>query len=60
MIQIRRWSEKTWYHERGGVTQEEITRKQTKLWPGRNYLKKIDKEKVEHIDIREEKDLWKP
>jgi hypothetical protein len=34
MIQIRSWSEKAWCHEKRRVTQEEITRKQTKLGQG--------------------------
>jgi hypothetical protein len=60
MRQIKRWSEKAWCHERRGVTQEKRTRRQTKLWPRRNYLKRIDKDIIKHIDIRGEKDLWKP
>jgi len=34
-----------------------ITRRQTKLWLGRNYLKRIDKERAQQIDIRGNKDL---
>jgi hypothetical protein len=34
---------------------EEITRRQTKLSLGRNYLKRVDKETTKHIDIRGEK-----
>jgi hypothetical protein len=60
MIQIRRWNEKTWCHEIKGVIREEIIERQTKLWLGRNYLKIVDKEKVEHIDMGGEKDFWKP
>jgi hypothetical protein len=41
------------------VTQEDITERQTKLWLGRNYLKKVDKERAKHIDIIGKKDLWK-
>ncbi len=60
MKQVKRWNEKAWCHERIEITWEKITRRQTKLWLGRNYLKKIDKEIVEHIDIKGEKDFWKP
>ncbi len=59
MIQIRRSSEKAQCHDKKGVTQEEITSKQTKLWSRRNYLKRVDKELVKHIDIKGKKDLWK-
>jgi hypothetical protein len=34
-------------------------RKTNKLWLMRNYLKKVNKERDEHIDIRGKKDLWK-
>jgi hypothetical protein len=44
-------------HEIRGIIQEKITRRQTKLWPGRNYSKRTDKETTKHIDIRGEKDL---
>ncbi len=57
MRQIKIWNEKAWCHERRGVTQEKITRRQTKLWLRRNYLEKVNKEIIEHIDIRREKDL---
>jgi len=57
MIQIRRSSEKFWCHEKRGVTQEEITNKQTKLWSRKNYLKRVDKEIAKHIDIKGKKDL---
>jgi hypothetical protein len=57
MIQIKKWNEKTWCHEIRGVIQEEITWRQTKLWSGNNYLKRVDKEKVEHIDMKQKKDL---
>jgi hypothetical protein len=57
MRQIKKRNEKEWCHERRGVTQEKITRRQTKLWLRRNYLEKVNKEIIEHIDIRREKDL---
>ncbi len=60
MKQVKRLSEKTLCHERRGVTWEEITKRQTKLWLGRNHLKRVNKETTEHIDIRGEKGFWKP
>jgi hypothetical protein len=57
MIQMRRWIEKAWCYEWKGVTWEEIIGRQTKLWLGKNYLKRVDKERVEHIDIKREKDF---
>jgi len=52
-------SEKTWCHEKKKTTWEKITRIQKTLWPRRNYLKKINKDIIKHIDIRRKKDLWK-
>jgi len=57
MIQIRKMNEKTWCHEKRRLTQEKLTRRQKKLWSRRNYLKRVDKEIVKHIDIKREKDL---
>jgi hypothetical protein len=51
---------KNYRHQRKRVTWEEVTRKQTKLWPKRNYLNKKDKEKAKHIDIKGEIDFSKP
>lgn len=57
MIQMRIWIEKAWCYEWKVVTWEEIIGRQTKLWLGKNYLKRVDKERVEHIDIKREKDF---
>lgn len=59
MIQIRRWSEKAWCHEKKGLIQEKITWRQTKLWLRKNYLKRGDKEISKHINIKGKKNFLK-
>jgi len=45
----KRRSKKYWCHEVKGITREEITRRQTKLWLKINYLKIICKETINII-----------
>jgi len=42
------------------VIREEIIGRQTQQWLRKNYLKRVDKERAKHIDIKGKKELWKP